>query len=291
MSCPDARTSYLANKLHRFSTRALLAVPMAIAASGHAQIAPPLSFEVATVKPIDAKNPDPPSVMVSGDRFAARGMTLQELIKIAYDMNYGADRQVSGGPAWVGTARFDIDAKEDALLSETLHKLPDEQRGAQLRQMLRQLLAERFKLQVHHESSELPVYELVTAKGGSKLMPSVVRLSNSGENAPEKPRNFVRFAGKGVLEGSDADPQTLVTALSMQPEIGGRIVIDKTGLTGKYDFTLKWQPDSVGAAATGADSGPSLFTALQEQLGLRLESTKAPVDTIVIDHVELPSAN
>ena len=78
MSCPDARTSYLANKLHRFSTRALLAVPMAIAASGHAQIAPPLSFEVATVKPIDAKNPDPPSVMVSGDRFAASGMTLQD---------------------------------------------------------------------------------------------------------------------------------------------------------------------------------------------------------------------
>jgi uncharacterized protein (TIGR03435 family) len=292
MSCCNAPRPYLANNLPRFLMRALLFVPIAIATPSHAQTTPSPSFEVATVKPIDAKNPHPPSVLISGDRFAATGLTLQELIKIAYDMNYGADRQVSGGPAWVGSARFDIEAKEDAALAEKLKKLLSEQRGVQLRQMLQALLAERFKLQIHHESSELPVYQLVLAKSGSKLMPSVAQLSTNQEDPRDKPRTAVRFAGKGVLEGSDADAQTLVTALSMQPEVGGRLVVDKTGLTGKYDFTLKWTPDTTQAAdSNGTDTGPSLFTALQEQLGLRLESTKAPVDIIVIDHVELPSAN
>jgi len=290
--CCDARRPYLANKLPCFLMRALLFVPIAIFTPSHAQTTPSPSFEVATVKPIDAKNSQPPSVLISGDRFAATGMTLQALIKIAYDMNYGADRQVSGGPAWVGSARFDVDAKEDAAWAEKLKQLPDEQRGAELRQMLQGLLAERFKLQVHHQSSELSVYELVLAKSGSKLMPSVAQLSTNQQDRPEKRRTAIRFAGKGVLEGNDADPQTLVTALSMQPEIGGRLVVDKTGLTGKYDFTLKWTPDTAqGADSTGTDTGLSLFTALQEQLGLRLESTKAPVDIIVIDHVELPSSN
>ena len=81
----------------------------------------------------------------------------------------------------------------------------------------------------------------------------------------------------------------LVTVLSMQPEVGGRLVVDKTGLTGKYDFTLRWTPDTIQSA--DSDAGPSLFTALQEELGLRLESTKAPVDVLVIDQVELPTAN
>jgi uncharacterized protein (TIGR03435 family) len=291
MSCRNVRTSYLGHNLACILMRALLFIPIAIATPSGAQTAPPPTFEVATVKPIDAKDPRPPSVLVSGDRFSLTGMTLQELIKIAYDMNYGADRQISGGVAWVGSARFDIEAKEDAALSERLHKLSSQQRGEQLREMLRGLLAERFKLQIHHESSELPVYQLVLAKSGSKLMPSAAQLSAKPEDHPERPRNFVRFAGKGVLEGNDADSQTLVTALSMQPEIGGRLVIDKTGLTGKYDFTLKWTPDTQSVDATAIDTGPSLFTALQEQLGVRLESTKAPVDIIVIDHVELPSAN
>jgi uncharacterized protein (TIGR03435 family) len=259
--------------------------------SSHAQTPPP-SFEVATVKPVDARDPPPPSVLVSGDRFAATGMSLKELVKIAYDMNYGADQQVSGGPAWIGSARFDIEARVEAALGERLHQLPSEERGVQLRQMLRELLADRFKLQIHHESSELPIYQLVTAKGGSKLMPAVAQLSSNQEDRPEKTRTPIRFAGKGVLEGNQADSELLVTALSMQPEIGGRLVVDKTGLAGKYDFTLKWTPETLqNGEATATDAGPTLFTALQEQLGLRLEPTKAPVDIVVIDHAELPSAN
>ena len=172
---------------------ASLASPSAISASGGAQISPPLSFEVATVKPLDAKNPHPPSVddlrrPVFGDRHE-----LKELIKIAYDLNYGADQQVSGGPAWTGSTRFDIEAKEDPALGEKLQKLSSDERGKQLREMLRGLLADRFKLQIHHDSTELSVYELVMAKNGSKLMPSVPQ--SSPTNAGRHPRN--REAGSG----------------------------------------------------------------------------------------------
>ena len=282
-----ASSSNLAGKL--FS---LTLMTMAIGTYGGAQTTPPSSFAVATVKAMDEKNPHPPSVQIAGDRFEATGMTLKELIKIAYDLNYGADRQITGGPAWIGSTRFDLEAKEDASLSVELQELSSEQRGDRLRQMLRGLLAERFKLQLHHESAELPIYELVMAKSGSKLMPSVAQLPSSADDHPAKPRSSIRFAGKGRLEGNDADATMLITVLSMQPEIGGRLVVDKTGLKGQYDFTLKWTPD-IGAAAEqpASDAGPSLFTALQEELGLRLQSTKAPVDVLVIDHVELPSEN
>jgi uncharacterized protein (TIGR03435 family) len=284
-----ARNAYPGVKLFPL---ALLLVSIATTVRSGAQTSPPLSFEVATVKPLDAKNPHPPSVNISGDRFSATGMSLKELIKIAYDLNYGADQQVSGGPAWTGSARFDIEATEDPALGEKLQKLSSDERGKQLREMLRGLLADRFKLQVHRESSELSVYELVTAKNGSKLMPSVAQSSSTNADGSAKPRSWIRFAGKGLLEGNDADAATLVTALSMQPEIGGRLVVDKTGLTGKYDFTLKWTPDmGLGADSPSADAGPTLFTALQDELGLRLQPTKAPVDVIVIDHVDLPTAN
>jgi uncharacterized protein (TIGR03435 family) len=273
---------------------ALLAFPPASLATtaGGAQTAPPLAFEVATVKPLDPANPHPPSVNVSGDRFSATGMSLRELIKIAYDLNYGADQQVSGGPAWAGSTRFDVEATVDPALGEKLQRMSTNERESQLEEMLRGLLAERFKLQVHHTSTELSVYELVTVKSGPKLMPSVARAPSPDQDNATKPRSWIRFAGKGLLEGNDADAATLVTALSMQPEIGGRLVIDKTGLAGKYDFTLRWTPDmGQGADPPAADAGPTLFTALQDELGLRLQPTKAAVDVIVIDHVDLPTAN
>ena len=166
MNLPGTRIASVGGKV--FSV-ALLCATTVIPASSGAQTSLPLSFEVATVKPIDAKNPHPPSVTISGDRFSATGMSLKELIKIAYDLSYGADQQVSGGPAWTQSARFDIEATEDPTLGEKLQKLSSDERGKQLREMLRGLLADRFKLQVHHDSTELSVYELVTAKSGSKL--------------------------------------------------------------------------------------------------------------------------
>lgn len=263
---------------------------LVIAPSIRAQADSAPAFEVASVKVMDAKNPHPPSVNVTGDGVDVTGMTLKELIKISFDLNYGADRQVSGGPAWTDQVRFDIAAKEDPALGQKLQQMSSEDRGKLLRGMLRTLLADRFQLRVHHETSEFPVYELVTSKSGSKLMPSNGLTPAKNVNDANKPRSWIRFAGTGLLEGTDADLQTLATVLCMQPEIGGRLVIDKTGLTGKYDFTLKWTPDT-GTDASASAGGTSLFTALQEELGLRLESTKAPVDVIVIDKVELPTAN
>jgi uncharacterized protein (TIGR03435 family) len=288
MNKPTTRCARPGGKLFSLT---LLYASIALAPLSIAQTPPPLSFEVATVKPLNPDNPHPPSVNISGDRFSAVGMSLRELIKIAYDLNYGADQQVSGGPAWAGSARFDIEATMDPALGQKLRQLTSDERGKQLQEMLRGLLAERFKLQIHHESTELSVYELVTVRNGSKLMPSVAQ-APPDQASPAKPRNWIRFAGKGLLEGTDADMPTLVTALSMQPEIGGRLVVDRTGLTGKYDFTLKWTPDmGQGVDPPAADAGPTLFTALQDELGLRMQITKAPVDVIVIDHVDQPSEN
>lgn len=269
-----------------------LPILLAMATFGVAQSASSPTFEVTTVKPMDAKHPHPPSVSISRDQFEATGMTLKDLIKIAYDLNYGADRQVTGGPAWTGLARFDLEAKVDESQVAKLQKLPKEERDVQLRQMLQDLLANRFMLQIRHETQELPVYELVVAKNGPKLMPAATEPIVTRLDSTTRPRSFIRVAGKGVVVADAADTPMIVTILSTLPEIGGRLVVDKTGLAGKYDFTLKWTPDSGPADDPPTpDAGPALFTALQEELGLRLESKKTPVDIIVIDSAELPASD
>jgi uncharacterized protein (TIGR03435 family) len=294
-----------------------LAAPEVIAAQTPA-IAP--IFEVATIKPTaaDARGG---SIMMSRDKFETEGQPLRALIIFAYNLNFGSDQQISGGPAWVGSTRFNIDAKEDADTVAALQKLSPEERGEKTRAMLQALLADRFKLKIHHETKVQPVYEMSVVKGGSKLKPSVepppppvhddVKPSempakpraNGDPNAPGGPPapppgwHGLRM-GRGEMEARGATTEMFSSVLGHQPEIGGRLVVNKTGLTGKYDFTLKWTPDAgMGAPPpgdTGAPAepaGPALFTALQEQLGLKLEATKDPVDTLVIDSVEMPSEN
>jgi uncharacterized protein (TIGR03435 family) len=250
------------------------------------------AFDVATIKPSSTINLPPPSVDISPDRFQATGMTLKELIKIAWNLNYAANDQVAGGPPWVSSTRFDLDAKEEAALAAEIAALPRSQQGDEVRKMLRDLITQRFHLQLHHETRQLAVYDLVVAKGGPKLLPAAAPSTSKAADKPSKPSRWIRFAGVGDLEGYSADVSTLVTVLCMQPEVGGRLVLDKTGLTGNYDFTLKWTPDIfLSANQSAANAGPSLFTALQEELGLRLEAAKAPVDQIVIDSVSPPAAN
>jgi len=258
---------------------------------------PSLSFDVATIKPT---KPDDPGGMLgmNDDKFETEGQTLKSLIKFAYSLNMGADQQISGGPAWVDSAKFDIQAKEDPDTVAALKKLAGEQRVDTIRVMVRGLLADRFKLKVHPETRVLPVYELVVAKGGTKMTPSVETPAPADGSRPRGWQGLQK-EGRGQLEGRSAKVSMFTNVLAMQPEIGGRMVVDKSGLTGKYDFILKWTPDpSLGASPMAREggvppdpSGPSLFTALQEELGLRLEATKAPVDTIVIDSAEMPSQN
>jgi len=170
--------------------------------------------------------------------------------------------------------------------------------------MLQALLADRFNLKVSHQTKDLPVYALVVAKSGPKLTPTEVPPpAADGASAPTKGFRGIRMMGPGQLSATNINIELLADILSGQPELG-RLVIDETGLKGNYDWTLKWTPDQSAQMSKGAEdahatadappldsSGPSIFTALEEQLGLKLEAKKGPVETLVIESIEKASEN
>ena len=236
------------------------------------------SFEVAAIK-LNHSGSRSGGYRWGGERFTVTNMRLKTLIEIAYDLK---DFQVSGGPAWIGSDGYDIDAKT----GDSLIKLPGSERTAQTRLMLQSLLADRFKLVLHQEMKTLTVYKLVVAKNGSKLNAATGRTGWSD--------------GNGQIKAQAITTATLAEILSSQLE---RNVVDETNLPGRYDISLRWSPDN-GAAppdtptavAQGGARQPdaaaiSIFTAIQEQLGLKLESAKAPVETLVVVQVERPSEN
>jgi uncharacterized protein (TIGR03435 family) len=238
------------------------------------------AFEVATIKP---SNPETRSsgFYINDDSIELTNMPLTVLLQFAYNLNSGSVDQIIGGPPWMGSSRFDINAKEDAELAARINHLPREERLATQRQMVQALLAERFQLKVHHETREFRVLALRAVKSGAKLT----------ETKPDShDGSWTGLRGsKGKIEGRGATIKMLVASLSSKPEMGGRLVIDDTGLSGKYDFELTWSPQSLASQGSDDAGGPSLFAALQEQLGLKVEDRKSPVDCIVIDHVEMPS--
>lgn len=219
--------------------------------------------------------------------FTARNVALKMLMQ--YDA-YGIPQQrIFGGPKWVDSARFDIEAKPDSSVADELQKLGLEQRHLQMQAMFQQLLADRFKLVVHWETRDLPVYSLVAAKSGPALQKTTL---------PEGGSEISSGDGRLTAKGVSMEELCKVLTGDLSRDIG-RVVIDKTGIAGRYDVALKWTPETDGAApnsggdgsATAPDSGPSIFTAIQEQLGLKLESAKGPVQVLVIDHVEMPQEN
>lgn len=253
------------------------------------------SFEVATIKP--SHSSDPLNFRMSPIRFKAENVPLMRLILLAY--NVKSDDQLPKGPNWMSSEKFDIDAKIADAQVEAMKKLPPDQRFDQYRLMIQSLLADRFKLKVSTELKDLPVYALVVEKIRPGLTPTPPPAG--GPQSQHMPT--LALASRGDLK-ADAVTMKFFTDqwLWRNPELGGRVVIDATGLQGGYDFTLKWSPVDMSAGPPGANvdgasnatadsSGPSLFTALQEQLGLKLEPRKAPVDVLVIDHVEEPSPN
>jgi uncharacterized protein (TIGR03435 family) len=262
-----------------------------------------LMYDAVSIKP---NKPEGDRIMIriqtGGDRYAASGISLKGLIQYAYNLKM--EDQISGVTGPVSNARFDIEAKIDEDTVAALKKLSNDEGNAQRRLLMQAMLADRFKLKVHHETKELPIYSLVVAKGGSKLKDADP--NDTYANGIKGP-DGVAHAGvmrmsNGTLTAQGIPISNLVNNLSLQLH---RQVVDKTELTGKYDITLKWTPDDNHGAAgpadnhgaatpadvSTADSGPSIFTALQEQLGLKLEPTKGPVETIVVDHVEMPSEN
>ena len=232
-------------------------------------------FDVASVKPSDPNDRrtmfgTPPN----GSRFRAAGVNLRMLIGFAYDKQLA---QISGGPNWLESDRFEIDARPE-------NAVPGLEGLQQIRSMLQSLLEDRFKLTVHSETRLEPVYELVLAKGGSKL-----KETSANDGAPRQQM------GRGQVIASATPLSQLIPLLSVLVQ---RQVIDKTGLTGMYDFTLTYTLEPGQLGALGPDvpppvdpTAPSVFTALQEQLGLKLESARGRAQVLVIDHAEKPDAN
>jgi uncharacterized protein (TIGR03435 family) len=251
------------------------------------------TFIVSTIKPSDPNRADDDgSIGFSpGGSFEAKSQSLKELIEFVQDVGYyNVDQRIVGGPKWIVSAKFDIQAKCDEETARAFGKALLKQQVHSEQNMVQALLADRFKLRTHHEMRRLGVYALVQQKNGLKIKPSAKAGEEETGSADGSPGNWV---GDGVTM------EELARELSALPEVGGRIVTDKTGLKRRFDFTLKWTPDpTMGAMPPGPDSGvksdssaPSLLTALQEQLGLKLEMTKEPVDVIVIDSAELPTPN
>ncbi|HEX2663074.1 MAG TPA: TIGR03435 family protein [Candidatus Acidoferrum sp.] len=261
--------------------------------------APSYEYEVASIKP-NRSGTNMIRFMFNPSGLSGTNVTLAMLIRTAYGIE---ENQISGGPSWLKSEHYDVDAKMDSATADALHKLAEDQRRVATQHMLQALLADRFKLAVHHDSKELSIYALVVAKSGPKLQQA--KPGDTYPNGIKGPdgigRGGVMRMGRGQLTGQALPMSALARLLTGQL---GRTVVDKTGLQGDYDFTLQWTPDeSEGASFRGPDtgpqgsapsadsSGPSLFTALQEQLGLKLESQNGPVETYVIDHAEKPSEN
>lgn len=232
------------------------------------------AFEVATIKLSNEEEKARYIKMEGVDRFVEKDYTLKLLIAAAYDLN---PKTISGGPGWVDSSHFDIVARTPGEVRPT----HDEQMG-----MLRDLLSERFKLTFHREKKEFAIHALEVGKNGAKLKPSV---------KPDQPP----LVGPGVvspqrisLPGRNASMGELASLL--QRAILDRPVVDRTRLTGRYDFDLDWAPDESqfgGDVPAARDTAPSLplFEAIQQELGLRLEATRGSVDAILIDAAQRPS--
>jgi uncharacterized protein (TIGR03435 family) len=236
---------------------------------------PKPEFEVASIRQnITATEHDRSHIYsaATDGNYRTVNAPLKMLLESAFNL---PEARILGVPSSIASAKFDIEAKSDAVLSQQLSKLPSDQGRAIKQQMLQALLADRFKLVTHMETRELPIYALVVAKNGPLIHPS-----QAGGTTINRGNNRIS------VQGSDNTVALLAEQLSLTL---GRVVVDKTGLEGRYDITLKWTPDD--ASTSDASSGPSIFTAIQEQLGLKLESTKGPVQVLIIDHVEMPSEN
>ncbi len=226
-------------------------------------------WDVVSVKP--AQMPCGQSMMQpTPDGMKIECLSLQVIVKLAFGIN--EDSRILGAPGWLKQASYTVDAKVSGEDVAAYAKLGREQRSL----MLQQLLADRFAMKAHRETKDLPVYALVIAKGGSKLK----------ESSPEEAAlGMMRMKGKGEIDSTGASIDSLPMFLTRELD---RPVFDKTGLTGKYDFTLRFSP---GPSAEPDSEAASIFTAVEEQLGLKLEPSRAPLDVLVIDHIEKPSAN
>jgi uncharacterized protein (TIGR03435 family) len=235
------------------------------------------AFDVATIKPVESDKKTGSYIKMDGDhRYIEKDHTLKMMIAAAYNLN---PRMISGGPAWMESDHYDIVAVTPGEVR------PDR---AEQMTMLRALLADRFQLTFHREPKEFSIYELEQAKSGSKLKPSALPA-----DAPPAVITTV-YSDKLVMPARNVSMDDFTAVL--QRAVLDRPVVDKTGLTGRYDFDLEWAPDEtqfggdVGKASDEANATP-FFKAVQEQLGLHLKATRGTVQALVVDKAEKPSEN
>ena len=231
--------------------------------------------EVATIKPTRPGN-DEMMFQTRGGTLVTKNLTLGFMMSFAYDLPAG---QIAGKPGWMDTDKWDIEAKPDT---------PGEPNASQLKVMMQKLFAERFGLQVHEEKRKMAAYVLSVSKDGPKMTKVTDASLSRGQT----------LYPSGVIIGKSLTIAAL--AETLQNYVFSKPVVDKTGLEGWWDFTLKWTPDdtqfpdapeSIRHPADDANAWPPLFTAIQQQLGLKLEAQKADVEVLVVDHVDHPSPN
>jgi uncharacterized protein (TIGR03435 family) len=233
------------------------------------------SFEVATIKPNDSGKPSMQGLTIIGRRFKAVNASLDDLIQVAYEVHA---RQIVNGPDWMSKKRYDIIA------------VPDKD-GApnadQVRNMMRKLLADRFKLRFHHDERELPAYVLTVGKSGAKLTPTEQKGQLPNFHYGPIDAGVTLFAANATMTDFSGYLQLVVL---------DRPVVNRTGIAGRFDFQCTFTPDDSEfnghpPLPTGTGSAPSLYEALQQQLGLRLSAERTSIDVIAIDHIEPPSEN
>jgi uncharacterized protein (TIGR03435 family) len=249
---------------------------------------PTLTFDVASIRP--APPPDANfHVSVSSpphsSHFDATNLPIKALLQIAY----GFDTPVTGAPDWVANTFYDIKALSDDAADARLARLSDNESRLEKRNAIRVLLAERFGLKTHLETRNTSIYNLVVSKGGAKLqaVPPAPPAANGEAPAPPRPSDIKAHGSQHGLEfdGSNASIRSITGALSSMVEAP---VVDKTGLTGIYNYTLQFGREW---SEHDPESWPSIFTAVQEQLGLKLEAAHESVPNLVVDHITKPTEN
>lgn len=234
-------------------------------------------FEVLTIKPSPPEQQGKLFSVRPGGQFVTINTTLLDLIKFAYSVQ---DKQVAELPDWASSQKYDLNGKPD---------VPGMPNSDQLRDLVKQALTDRFQLKFHDDKREMSAYVLSVAKGGEKM-------EKAAADSGSLPGLF--FRGLGVLTVRNATMEDFCQL--MQSAVLDRPVVDQTGLQGRYNFLLKWTPDEsqfggmgikVPPPSDAADAPPPLYTAITEQIGLKLEAGKAPVRVLVVDHVDHPSAN
>lgn len=244
-----------------------------------------LVFDVAAIRENQSDHTARSHIISSPNdgRFTAINVPLKMLIQFAYEI---PESRILDAPGWIGATKFDIDAKADSAVDDQLRVFSSNEGKAQKRLMLQALLADRFKLRAHTEARELPMYALVVAKNGPKFLES-------------KANGTTIDGGNGRIQVQGGENSVALLAEQLANSLG-RPVVDETGIQGRYNIILKWapnddatlRPEGTGVGPAALDSpGPSLFTAIQEQLGLKLVPRKGPVQVLVVDHIEAPSAN